>query len=229
MDFGLTGKLGEYYLTQQYQKNRVAGKSDSVSFAELAVAKAAEKTEGVSFEEMLKSKYPGAYYNVMDTSKIDGSLWGRNDYPWDKYFSNNADDSVLDWKPSGLEPAMLDSKVQAKINSTIGKKAIVVPPELEEKMKNDTELAKSVMAKAEGFITEQDIMNPNPQKGYLIALDENGDIAHACVTSEKMSVSSAEFIEARKTKEEKYSEYERLAKESAWKRKMLAQKTDRRY
>ena len=45
MDFGLTGKLGAYYLTRQYQKNRAAGKSDSVSFAELAAAKAAG-TEG---------------------------------------------------------------------------------------------------------------------------------------------------------------------------------------
>ncbi len=58
--------------------------------------------------------------------------------------------------------------------------------------------AKLAAAKAEGFIAEQDILNPNPQKGYLIALDENGDIAHACVTSEKMSVSSADFIKARK-------------------------------
>jgi hypothetical protein len=116
---------------------------------------------------------------------------------------------------------MLDSKVQAKINSTIGKKAIVVPPELEEKMKNDPELARRVMAKVEGFIAEQDIMNPNPRKGYLIALDENGDIAHACVTSEKMSVSSAECIEARKAREEKHAEYERLAEESALKRKLM--------
>ena len=118
---------------------------------------------------------------------------------------------------------MLDSKVQAKISSTIGKKAIVVPPELEEKMENDTELAGSVMAKVEGFIAEQDMMNPNPRKGYLIALDENGDIAHACVMSEKMSVSSAEFIEARKAREEKHAEYERQSKENVLKRRLMEQ------
>ena len=227
-DFGVTGKLGGYYLAEQYRKN-AAGKSEGVSFAELAATKAAGKTENVSFKGMWQARFPGAYYNVMDTSKIDGSLWGRNDYPWDKYFSNNADASVLDWKPSGAEPAMLDPKVQAKINSTIGKKAIVVPPELEEKMKNDPELAKSVMAKVEGFIAEQDSMNPNPRKGYLIALDENGDIAHACVTSEKMSVSSAEFIEARKAREEKHAEYERLAEENALKRRLMEKEADERY
>ena len=230
MDFGVTGKLGGYYLAGQYQKN-AAGKSEGVSFAELAAAKAAGQSDvsGMSFKDMWQAKFPGAYYNVIDTSKIDGSLWGRNDYPWDKYFSNHADDSVLDWKPSGVEPAMLDSKVQAKINSTIGKKAIVVPPELEEKMKNDPELAKRVMAKVEGFIAEQDTMNPNPRKGYLIALDGKGDIAHACVTSEKMSVSSAEFIEARKAREEKHAEYERLAEESALKRRLMEKEADERY
>ena len=231
MDFGVTGKLGGYYLAEQYRKNAAADKNGGVSFAELAAAKAVGKSDvsGMSFKDMWQARFPGAYYNVMDTSKIDGSLWGRNDYPWDKYFSNHADDSVLDWKPSGAEPAMLDPKVQAKINFTIGKKAIVVPPELEEKMKNDPELAKSVMAKVEGFIAEQDIMNPNPRKGYLIALDENGDIAHACVTSEKMSVSSAEFIEARKAREEKHAEYERLAEESALKRRLMEQEVDERY
>ena len=231
MDFGVTGNFGGRYLAEQYRKNAAAGTGSGVSFAELAAAKAEEKgtAAGMSFKDMWQARFPGAYYNVMDTSKIDGSLWGRNDYPWDKYFSNNADDSVLDWKPSGAEPPMLDSKVQAKINSTIGKKAVVVQPELEEKMKNDPELAERVMARVENFIAEQDMMNPNPRKGYLIALDENGEIAHACVTSEKMSVSSAEFIEARKAREAKHEEYEKLAEEAALKRRLMEQEADERY
>ena len=228
MDFGLTGKLGEYYLTQQYQKNRVAGKSDSVSFAELAVAKAAEKTEGVSFEEMLKSKYPGAYYNVMDTSKIDGSLWGRNDYPWDKYFSNNADDSVLNWKPSGAEPDMQSPAVRAKMNAMLGKIAVVIPPELEEKMKNNTELAQKVMERVDSFLLSNS--TPGENEGFLMTFDENGEINHACVVGElKFTVSSSEFVEARRARGAKHAEYERLAEEAALKRKILAQETDRKY
>ena len=39
MDFGVTGKLGGYYLAEQYRKNAAAGKSDGVSFAELAATK----------------------------------------------------------------------------------------------------------------------------------------------------------------------------------------------
>ncbi len=223
MDFAVTGKSGGYGLAEQFRKNAVPGKSEGAGFAEIAAAKTAGQpaVPEASFKDLWQERYPGAYYNVMDTSRIDGSLWGRNDYPWDKYFSSYADDSVLDWKPSGAEPDMLDPKVQAKINSTIGKKAIVVPPELEEKMNHDPQLAKSVMAKVNDFIAEQDIMNPNPRKGYLIALDQNGDIAHACITSEKMSVSSAEFIEARRAGEEKYAEYERMYKESVLKQKLI--------
>ena len=226
MDFGLTGKVGGYYLAEQYRKN-VMGKSDGVSFAALASTKAAEKTESVSFKEMLKSKYPGEYYNVMDTSKIDGCLWGRKDYPWDAYFSEPADESVLGWTPSGAEPKMQDSKVQNKINSMAGKMSIVIPPELEEKMKNDPELAQQVMDKVDGFISKY--YRPEANQGFLITFDENGEINHACIACEgSFIVSSSEFVEARKAREAKHAEYERLAEESALKRKMLAQEMERR-
>ena len=228
MDFGLTNKLGEYYLTQQYQKNVTEGKSSGVSFAELAVTKAAEKTEDVSFEEMLKLKYPRAYYNVMDTSKIDGDLWGRNDYPWDAYFSEPADKSVLNWTPSGSEPDMQSPAVRAKMNSMLGKIAVVIPPELEEKMKNNPELAQKVMERVDNFLLTN--FTPGENEGFLMTFDENGEINHACVVGEgKITVSSSKFVEARKAREAKHAEYERLAEESALKRKMLAQEMDRRY
>ena len=229
MDFGVTGKLGGYYLAEQYRKN-AAGKSGGVSFAELAAAKAAEQSDvsGMSFKDMWQARFPGAYYNVMDTSKIDGSLWGRNDYPWDKYFSNNADDSVLNWKPSGAEPDMQSPAVRAKMNAMLGKIAVVIPPELEEKMKNNTELAQKVMERVDSFLLSNS--TPGENEGFLMTFDENGEINHACVVGElKFTVSSSEFVEARRAREAKHAEYERLAEEAALKRKMLAQETDRRY
>ncbi len=50
MDFGVTGKLGGYYLVEQYRKNVAADKNGGASFVELAAAKAAGKTENVSAE-----------------------------------------------------------------------------------------------------------------------------------------------------------------------------------
>ena len=228
MDFGVTGKLGGYYLVEQYRKNVAADKNGGASFVELAAAKAAGETENVSFKEMLKSKYPEAYYNVMDTSKIDGFLWGRNDYPWDKYFSNNVDDSVLNWKPSGAEPDMQSPAVRAKMNAMLGKISVVIPPELEERMKNNTELTQKVMERMDSFLLSNS--TPGENEGFLMTFDENGEINHACVVGElKFTVSSSEFVEARRAREAKHAEYERLAEEAALKRRLMEQEADARY
>ncbi len=233
MDFGVTSKLEGYYFTEQYQKNAATGTSEGVSFAELA-AKAAEKVTGqanvagMSFKDMLKSKYPGVYYNVMDTSRIDETLWGRNDYPWDAYFSEPSDESVLDWTPSGVEPDMQSREVHTKINSMVGKIAVVVPPELEEKMKNDPELAKKVIERVDNFLLTNS--TPGLNEGFLMTFDENGEINHACVVGEgRLTVSSSEFVKARKAREAKHAEYERLAEEAALKRKLMEQEADERY
>ena len=228
MDFGVTSKMNEYYLANLYQKNKAAGTADSTSFLSAISAKAAERTEGMSFEEMLKSKYPGAYYNVMDTSKIDRGLWGRNDYPWDAYFKEPADDAVLDWRPTGAEPDMQSPEVHAKLNSMVGKIAIVIPPELEEKMKNDPELAQKVMERVDNFLLTNS--TPGLNEGFLITFDEDGEINHACVVGEgRFTVSSSEFVEARKAREAKHAEYERIAEENALRRKLLQEAIDHRY
>lgn len=225
MNLGLNYLTNNYYMNQINQQKKTTEQNSSVGFNGVLSAKTAEETAKTecSFKDMWQSRFPGAYYSVMDTSKIDNSLWGRNDYPWEKYFSNNADESVLDWKPSGAEPAMSDPTVQARISSTIGKKAIVVPPALEEKMENDPELAKEVMARVENFISSQNAENPNPSKGFLIVLDENGEISHACVTSEKVTVSSSEMLEAYERRKEKHAEYERIAEENVLKHKLQEQ------
>ena len=229
MDFGVTSKTNEYF-ANLYQKNKAPLAADSTSFLSAISAKAAERTEGMSFEEMLKSKYPGAYYNVMDTSKIDRGLWGRNDYPWNAYFKEPADESVLSWKPSGPQPDMQSPEVHAKMNSMLGKVAIVLPPELEEKMKNDPELAKKVMDRIDNFILTNEASQPGTLKGYVMTFDENGEMNHACVVGEgRITVSSSEFADARKAREAKHAEYERIAEENALRRKLLQDAIDHRY
>ena len=135
MDFGVTGKLGGYYLAEQYRKT-AAGKREGVSFAELAAAKATGQSEvsGMSFKDMWQARYPGAYYHVMDGSKISQGAWDRNDFPLERFFSDNVDESVLGWTPSGAEPSANSPEVQSRWSSTAGRKALIVPPTLEEKM-----------------------------------------------------------------------------------------------
>ena len=132
MDFGVTGKLGGYYLAEQYRRN-AAGKSDGVSFAELAAAKAAGQSDvsGMSFKDMWQARYPGAYYHVMDGSAISQGAWDRNDFPLEKFFRDDTDTSVTNWKPTGAEPEAASPQVQSRWNSTLGQKSIIVPPELD--------------------------------------------------------------------------------------------------
>ena len=106
MDFGVTGKLGGYYPAEQYRKSAAADKNGGVSFAEFAATKAAGQSDvsGVSFKDMWQTRFPGAYYHVMDGSGISQGTWDRNDFPFERFFSDRVDESILNWTPSGAEP-----------------------------------------------------------------------------------------------------------------------------
>jgi hypothetical protein len=114
------------------------------------------------------------------------------------------------------------------MNAMLGKIAVVIPPELEEKMKNNTELAQKVMERVDSFLLTNS--TPGENEGFLMTFDENGEINHACVVGElKFTVSSSEFVEARRAREAKHAEYERLAEEAALKRRLMEQEADARY
>ena len=229
MNFATTSNINGYYPTDLYQASKSADAADKTAFSNAVAAEMAERTESVSLEEMLRSTYKKVYYNVMDTSQIDHNLWGRNDYPWDAYFKEPADEAVLSWKPTGSEPDMQSPQVHRKLNSMLGKVAIVVPRELEEKMQNNPELAQQIMTRIDNFIRENEASEPGTLKGYVITFDENGNINNACVTGEgKITVSSSEFADARKAREAKQAEYNRILEENALKRQLMEQLIERR-
>ena len=157
----------------------------------------------------------------MDGSKISQETWDRNDFPFEKFYSDNVDPSILDWKPTGAEPADNDPGVLARRSPIVGQKAIIVPPALEEKMKNDPELAEKVMAGIDNFIATYPAQ---PGCAYLIELDENGDISKYHVTGPvTFSVSSSEFADANKARRAKQAEYNRIAEENALRRRLQEQ------
>ena len=235
MDFGVTGKLGGYYLAEQYRKNAAADKNGGVSFAELAAAKAAGQSDvsGMSFKDMWQARFPGAYYHTADASNIPQGVWERNDFPFEKFFCNDLDESAMNWKPNGANPAMDSSGVQSRLHSIAGQKSIVVPPELEEKMKNDPALASQVMAKVESFIAANQV--PGRICSHLIVLDENGEIARFRASSHGGNITGPTEEELRQfeaeqaAKKKRREEYARLNEESALKRKLMEQETDARY
>lgn len=173
MDFTSINEICKGYLGSFYSQNIVAGKTNPVSFQAVLDISMGEK--GV--EDRLKAQYPGLKYHVLDTSKINSSLWQRNDYPFEKFFEDELDESDLDWKPTSREPSMLDAGVQARLNAARGKYAIVVPPVLEEKLKNNPELSQSIMNKISTLIKEQDTV-PSSIDSFNITLDDEGNISN---------------------------------------------------
>ncbi len=234
---GVNGALaGAYQYANRTQK---AGTGSGVGFAEFAAAKAAEKgtATGMSFKDMWQARFPGAYYHVMDGSAISQGAWDRNDFPLEKFFQDGTDESALNWKPTGAEPEATSSQVQSRWNSTLGQKSIIVPPELEEKMKNDPELAKKVMANVENFIATYSATSVRPGRicSWLISLDENGEIEKFRVTGGGGNISGPTEEEQRQfeteqaAKKKRREEYARLNEEAALKRKLMEQETDARY
>ena len=233
MDFGVTSKLWEYGINNR--TSVMTEKNIDGSFAEIAAAKAADKgnATGMNFKDMWQTRFPGAYYHTMDASNIPQGVWERNDFPFEKFFQKDVDESVLDWNSNGANPAMDSSAVQSRLHSISGQKSIVVPPELEEKMKSDPALAQRVMAKVESFIVANQV--PGRICSHLIVLDENGEITRFRASSHGGNFTGPTEAEqrqfeaeqaAKKKRREKYIE---LNEESALKRKVLEQETDRRY
>ena len=235
MDFGVTGKLGGYYLAEQYRKNAAADKNGGVSFAELAAAKAVGKSDvsGMSFKDMWQARFPGAYYHMADASNIPQGVWERNDFPFEKFFCNDLDESAVNWKPNGANPAMDSSGVQSRLHSIAGQKSIVVPPELEEKMKNDPALAKQVMARVESFIATNQV--PGRICSHLIVLDENGEIARFRASSHGGNITGPteeemrQFKAGQAAKRKWREEYAYLNEVAALKRRLMEQEADERY
>lgn len=137
----------------------------------------AASIRGQDFAELLETQYPGIKCQVMDTSKIDASLWQRNDYPFEKFFEEQADTSILDWKPSAKEPSMTDGKVQARLNAARGKYAVILPAQLEEKLEGNTALAQNILGRISTLLMQQDT-KPSTIDSFSIALDEDGNIAN---------------------------------------------------
>ena len=216
--------LGVCQYANKTQRNSTA-KAGSTGFLSAVSAKQAERTERTSLENMWKLRFPGAYYHVMDGSKISQAAWNRNDFPFEKFFSDNVDESILDWQPSGAEPSDFDSKVITRRSSVAGQKAIIVHPALEEKMKNNPELAEKVMQNLENWIAEYPA---EPGCSYLIELDENGEIAKFCVTG-PLRITHSVTETGREKVDQLHEEYEKIAEENALKRKLQQQIIEKEY
>lgn len=152
-----------------------------------------------SFETMCAdtwSKYFGQstnFYHVIDATNISRDIWTHNDFPYDKFLTNSVSDSVLTWQPSRANPSQIDSDVQVKLTATLGKNAIVIPPELNAKLQSDADLRQKVINNIDNilkFHTQPPAFKMPGIKEYgtkiygsVTILNANGDVENCVVTS----------------------------------------------
>lgn len=219
MSISINDTISGIYTRRDYRFDEI--KQNNTNFSKVLLKTNESERLNSDFESLWKSKFPDAKYHVVDASKIPQNVWERNDFPFEQFFNDKVDENILNWTPSGKEPSMSDSGVQTRLNSTLGRKAIVIPPSLEEKMKNNPDLAKSVMNKVEIFINTHPT-RPGRICSYLISLDENGDIAHFRVTggggiSGPSKEELRKFEEEQAEKKKRQEEYIRNLKKSSMK------------
>lgn len=195
MNFDLSNFMSDYYLSSLYRQSSNAnlisglyGQNNNALYLGGLYCQSnvqsqpnfqsvfAASIKGKNLQELLTSQFPGLKYHVMETAEISASAWARNDYPFEKLFEDKVDPSVLDWKPTAKEPSMLDPGVQARLNAARGKYAVIVPPELEEKMEEDPSLAHTLMNKVYTLMIQQD--PSGTIDSFNIAFDEEGNISN---------------------------------------------------
>jgi hypothetical protein len=195
MNFDFSGLLSDYYLSSLYRQNAsvndlggLYGQNGNALYLGGLYSQNpvepyprfqsvfAASIKGQDFEGALTARFPGLKYHVMDTSGISASAWERNDYPFEQFFADEVDESVLSWKPSTREPSMLDSGVQARLNAARGKYAVIVPPKLEAKLEEDPSLAQTLMDRISALMMQQDPYGSI--ESFNIAFDEEGNISN---------------------------------------------------
>lgn len=163
------------------------------------------------------------YYHVINAEGISPENWSHNDFPYQKFFANDVDESVLTWKPSRNNPSQLNSDVQSKLTATLGKHAVIIPPELEEKLKIDPKLREKVIAnidKIYKFHTQPPIFKMPSVKEYgtkifgsVTILNAAGEVENCVVTSggtimgpDEETLRQIEREQAKKLKRKQFNE-----------------------
>ena len=128
-----------------------------------------------TLHELWNKKFPSASFQVLETSQISQNLWDMNDYPFE-YFFENRGEAALQWQANGADSGMFDENVQAKLAETLGKMALVIPKELNEKLQQNPSDSQKILDKIDNFLYQNGFV-ASDNTSALLVLDNKGDIA----------------------------------------------------
>ena len=200
-------------------------------------------TQAPSLETMLKAKYPNLVYHVFDASS---SYWRtRNDYPHYLLYQpgEKAAETMENWQPSGANPFygsvdgrfMAPKEIHALGNVPPGSKAVVIHPKVQQRMEQDPEYAREILARIDAWFAFDVARNESLYAGSTIgmsqavAIGEDGNICNA-VSSKgggEITYSGDEMVRAYYLRLAKRADFMRwLAKEHLSKEQLKAEIQD---
>ena len=139
----------------------------------------------VSAEQSLREIYPDLKYHVVDASQF--TYWNRLDFPTSAFFADTVEESTINelraWKPKTRTATGYEPWVQRDLEGIQpGLHAVMIHPAVQEKMDNDPEYAKQIVAKIQRYF-ENDIrtnaaIDPESIKSMsqLVSITEDGEI-----------------------------------------------------
>ena len=151
-----------------------------------AASQQAGKTETfVSAEQSLKEIYPGLNYQVLDASQF--TYFNRLDFPTSRLYDDIIDETTINqlksWKPKAQTSNGYEPWVQMELEKIpIGAHVVLIHPNVQKKMEQDTDYAKKIVAKIQKYFDDDIRLNaaidPESVKSMsqLVSITEDGEI-----------------------------------------------------
>ncbi len=185
--------------------NTVTGRKNSLSFPEVfsAVRGTNQKTEANAFS----AAFPTNDVSIKaGNCEVDDEIWQRKDFPAWRYFQEDADADCLNhWKPRTKEATGKETYIQSELKKVgQGKMAVIMPENLQEKMKTDSGYAREIAEKVQEWKINYDKMDNalaasygkdaalyQRSKSYCLQLNEKGDVKRYMVVGGGMDTKKA--------------------------------------
>lgn len=195
MDIRVLGLLND--IAAQNSINSYTGVGTSLSFPQ--VFSDVMGLGQISTTDLFSAIFPANNINVkVGNCNVTDKTWQRMDFPSWRYFHDNVSaDSLNSWRAAGAEPTGMEAYIQRELKKVgFGEMAVILPENLQKKMKADSAYAQEITEKLQKWKTDYDDMDNvlaasygedpvlhQKTKSYCVRLDEEGNVKNYMVIS----------------------------------------------
>lgn len=204
MDIRVLGLLND--IAAQNSISSYAGVGNSLSFPQ--VFSNAMGMNQISVNDLFSAMFPTNSVNVkVGNCNVTDKTWQRRDFPSWRYFQDNVSaDSLNSWRAMGTEPTGAEAYIQRELKKVgFGEMAVILPENLQKKMRADSEYAQEITEKLRKWKTDYDDMDNvfaasygddpvvhQKSKSYCVRLDDEGNVKDYMVVSGGMDTKKAD-------------------------------------